>query len=761
MKAEFSNVGLFGERHYSGLYQQQGRMLVDRDWNELCDILRRLGTVAASEAIGTGVPRHDGLLAPRSPGEPVLAMRNSGGLVAAGGLIGEAMPRTPASDPTLYRNQADLPETVRAAADNATQPLLKLPADGRVFYVDIWERPVAAFEVADLIDPALHGADTCVRSQRMAEIKTAAAADLDAAADPCHPAFQTQRIPPRGDAVFDAKLTPASDKGDACDPCADNVTIVRSVDNLLFRLEVHSVGFDAGRRPNRVVLKLSRTNGSRELRLTDLATLADPAGHSYEFFSNETERLLGMPSDDWADEEFLRGVLDPVDASKINKVLSRVREWDGWCELTRAGATWSVASGRYLGRALSDAGVGATVSVAADGLSMGLADIGLLLTLDLAGRNFLTGDFWLALLRNRAPDDQRVKVISPTPLGVEHRYCILGEGGFDGDTFVFKNLGGFDLRRLQHPSLACLDASDIGYQTDCPSGLFDKSHDTVKKALDQICQIRADQVAFALPCKTSVYGHADPATFHTVADALKLLCDVRANEVSFEPDCKYLDTADTVQKALDLLCRQPADTIPFKPDCKFLNDQKVTDVAAALNALCDRGEVKQDLPFIKGVSWKNDQQMTLKDFASGLTVDFSEDMQPALITSDVFVVTFELALDLPQKEVDAPAYSYLLTPQILVGDIETKASATTFTPRKLDPKWIDRLVSEAAQSEPGFAGIRCRLSLSGRAVFAKMGSRPLDGYVPMAPNGKQIDLDFKSPRLGQVSDFDSWFYVVP
>ena len=67
MKAEISHIGLHRERHFTGVYQQQGRMLLDRDWNELCDVLAQLGTAIGSQAIGTGVPRHGGLLSRPSP----------------------------------------------------------------------------------------------------------------------------------------------------------------------------------------------------------------------------------------------------------------------------------------------------------------------------------------------------------------------------------------------------------------------------------------------------------------------------------------------------------------------------------------------------------------------------------------------------------------------------------------------------------------------------------------------------------------------
>ena len=528
MKAELSSVVLQPARHFSGVYQQQGRMLVDRDWNELTDILRHLGTEIGSQAIGTGVPRHGGLIAQSTPPDALLTLRNEGGLVAAAGVIAEVRPRSPRTDVSIYQNQLDLPEQVRASSSSGDSRSQQRSPEGKVLYIDVWERTVTAFESDDLVDPALHGADTCFRTQRMAQIKSAIDKDLDTHADPCLPGFLPERIADKGNAVFDAKLTPAGDAPDPCDPCAEQVTIARSVTNHLFRVEVHSVEFDAERRPIRLLLKWSRDNGARELRLTEFATMGDPAGHSYEYFSDATERLLGMPSDDWVGEAFLRGVLDPADPLQISGVLPRIREWDGWCGLDRNGDNWSITDGRYLATKFD---AGARINIAAapapEGRSPQLGPF--VFPGPRREKIVLAGDYWLAVVRTRAPKeptDKRVRVVSPTPIGVEHRYCILSIAAADGSAIIFKQLSAYDLRRLQHPSLTCLDASDISYATDCPSGLFNAGHDTVKKALDQICRIRADQVAFGKPCDTSVYG-SRPRTNQDRGGCAKLLCTSR------------------------------------------------------------------------------------------------------------------------------------------------------------------------------------------------------------------------------------------
>jgi hypothetical protein len=880
MKAEISNLGLHRERRFTGVYLQQGRMLIDRDWNELCEILRHLGTAVVSEAIGTGVPRHDGLL--DYAAAATLKLRAQGGHVAATGVIGEALPRIPAAKTSLYQNQLDLPDSVRSLSvptqpgkpvakqsvvaaqlvqtptaspakkvsparkskavldvspeldvqpvkppPSVPQPLQSGSLDKKLLYVDIWDRVVTVFETdpalsGDLIDPALHGADSCFRKQRMVQIKAASLDDLAKPGDdPCLTAFLPDRIPPKGDAVFDAGLTQAGEGADPCDPCAEQVTIERSVTNHLFRLEVHSVEYNEKRQPTQLVLKWSQDNGSRELRPADFATMADPKTHSYEFFSDATERLLGMRSDDWVAEEFLRGVLDPVDSEQASGILPRIREWDGWCRLEGGNGAWAVTGGRdaggVIGKGASIAGGTLQIQVAAGGFQFSLA---------LDGHTFLSGDYWLALVRTRAPEKQRVRVISPTPVGIGHHYCILGVATAKDPEVFFDQLSAYDLRRLQHPSLTCLAAIDIAFAKPCTTSIYSqpaadgirnvadalallcnvtaeqigfkpdcnylKGADTVKKALDALCIQPASAIPFTADCK-----YLSDKKTTDVGAALNALCAQPASAIPFTADCKYLSDKKTtdVGAALNALCAQPASAIPFTADCKYLSDKKTTDVGAALNALCgqpasaipfdpvcdyllkqnvkDVGAAlealcrrdsapKAQFPVIKGVNWQNDQPLKLSAFMNGLTVDCSDDINPRVANSDVFIVTWELPYELMSRVPGVDGADDFLTPQIVAGTVEVAAASITFKPRISQinvnmAKFIARI--EKGKYDFGPA-VRCRVRLLGHAIFAAKDGRPLDGFAPKMPADTVISFDFRTPGLGQPSDFDSWFYVV-
>jgi Family of unknown function (DUF6519) len=468
MKAEISHIGYAPTKNYSGVYQQQGRMLVDRDWNEFCKMMLSHLQVLGDQAIGTGSPRHGGLLT------STFGIRDEGGLIAAEGIIA-TISRRAAPTGALYYNQNQLPFGLRIDDVKDGEKLYKTTINKAILYADVWERTVIAIEDIDLLDPALHGADTCFRSQRMAQLKIARKEDLLTGGDPCNPQFQPRRIPTVGNAEFTIALVKAEELADNCDPCSADADIESIIPNELFRLEIHRVEFDAERQPEKIWLKWSDDNGSREL----FATEARPTTFAYEFFSTDTELLLGMPSDDWQSPELLTGVLDPAKPEDTVKILPRIRQWDGWLMLQRDAGVWVFKSGIHGGTPLTD-----NSCKIKDG-SMSLVIGNRKVTLTLEKKSFLTGDYWLALGRSRAVGVDRYRALSQLPIGIEHHYLILGHAELTDATTTLTARTPHDERRLQHPSLTCLDASDIGYDPkDCA---YLAGTTTVEAALGKLC----------------------------------------------------------------------------------------------------------------------------------------------------------------------------------------------------------------------------------------------------------------------------------
>lgn len=529
MKTQISSVSHRPERRYSGVYQQQGRMLLDADANEQMDIVRTLLAGALDDVVADGAPRTGGVvdLAASSPAP-------SFGRAYVDGIGTELTPRAGAdgSNADPYADQADFPQAP------------PVPTGPYVLYLDVWERAVVSLEDELLLDPALHGADTSSRTQTMAQLKWC---PPPAANQP--PACESTALNPQiGSAPLEAALREGGGETgtDACDPCADTLDLEAAVGNYLFRLEVHEVQGDA-QAPGTVVLKWSSENAAEQHRPAQAPTDFDTPDHAYEYYGLEAEKHLGVHlATGFAPQ---RGDL----RAKADGTADYVRRWDGCCALKRDGDAWTLDASANTPNC--DRGValvlngpeGAHGTVRVDDGSAVLELQSLRLTLALHGSAFVAGDYWLVLVRERAAEDQRVRVLSPTPLGIRHHYLTLGrmqDGGLVLDAKA--------RRRLGFPPLSDLEAADVGYDNPgCANGLLAEA-ETVRAALDAICAIGAQHVGYdPAGCASPLLSGA-----HTVKDAIDGLCGLTAEDVPYATECETLQGATSVEQALDLLCRE-------------------------------------------------------------------------------------------------------------------------------------------------------------------------------------------------------------
>ena len=183
MKTEISRDSHQPERRYSGVYQQQGRMLTDADWNELVEILKERLNSALRDVVGNkagsmgGTPRHRALKVVHEAPE---IFKIKPGHIYMDGVAAQI----PGDTTILYEDQPDFPSPPDPTGDH-------------VLYADVWERTVTHLMDERLRDKGLHGADTCTRKQMMAQVKS-----CPAAIDP----EQSDKNPPKGDAGLSLKL---------------------------------------------------------------------------------------------------------------------------------------------------------------------------------------------------------------------------------------------------------------------------------------------------------------------------------------------------------------------------------------------------------------------------------------------------------------------------------------------------------------------------------------------------------------------------
>jgi hypothetical protein len=575
MKTHISTQSHRPEQRYSGVFQQQGRMLLDADANELVDILNGARAHLAADAVGdAGAPR-DGGLVDLAQDPPVVRF----GEAWVGGTRARLLPAplTEATDP--YLQQADF-HAPPARPDGA-----------HVLYLDVWERPVDALEDPVLLDPALHGADTATRTQTMAQLKW-----CPVPAGRVPPACEDPALNPGvGTATIEAELRAGTPGGaaDPCDPCADELDLEVRLENGLFRLEVHDVD-GPPTAPTGLVLKWSGENAAERypVSATPPGFLADD--RVYELYGRRTgDAILHVDEDRHLGVHLAPG-FEPARGRLLTSLPAApdrlfVRRWDGCVHLERAAAgdDWTLATAAPdapnvdRGVALQEAvSIGQAHGAVVLGTTLELNLQELTVRLDLDGKAVVAGDYWLVLVREREREALRARPVRPEPLGPRHAYLTVGRVT-GAESFALDDFDTADRRRFGFPPLSDVQAADVGYGGASCQLL--RGAGTVEQALDALCGLGAQHVAYANP------GCAN----------------------------RLLSDAKTVQAALDAVCRLDARRVPYTGAVQgaavgnvwdaldLLSARGSGDVGDALLALFGRGVVCGLLPTVTATTTRD------------------------------------------------------------------------------------------------------------------------------------------------------------
>lgn len=471
MKTQISRNSFDPLKRYSGVYQQMGRMFTDADWNESSDLIRARLADALTDVIGSGTPGRRGLVKITENPDDTRSYDLVWGYVYVDGIIAQVRPdeaeaqANPDAVAFKYDKQADFP---------VAPPT---PGEDHKLYVDVWERTVTFLEDHDLRDPGLHGADTCTRTQTMARVKW------------CPPAVDPEdaaQNPPIGDALLTLKLSQGSTEPDPCDPCAEELALHDKVGNYLFRVELHDVEYDAGGAPKKVEIKWSRENGAEQYPVGD-----NPPGFVsddwvYESFSGTDQ--------DFASEKHLgkhlatgfipeRGKITRLYPDAPPAVHAFVRRWDGHCVLKKSGSNWILEGGSDRADDLSKDSAASAHGHVKEGAIVTIKLDAIDLTIKLADRPLLAGDFWLATVRQSVDVVGKVILSEAQPRGILHHYMTLGPVA--GGTFTADS--GAHCRRFDFPPLTDLRADDVCYEN---SACHMPEVVTVQDAIDHLCQER-------------------------------------------------------------------------------------------------------------------------------------------------------------------------------------------------------------------------------------------------------------------------------
>lgn len=271
MKGDFSQLRFRPRDQYSAVRSQQGRVVLDSDWNEQVDIQQYRERLALRDLIGkSGAPISGGGFDISLSGTaPAQEIRIGAGRMYLGGLLVQNMPADDA-DYVEFEDQPYLPEA--AAPDPQTAGTTYY-----LVYLDAWERHITVLEDPDLVEPALGGPDTTTRTEvvwqvRMMETTSAATGATTPADYEALVAGSTAKLEVRV-ASPDGAVEPGLGSTDGG---------YRGLENQLYRVEIHAGGSE-------VTWKWSRENASVAARVLD-KTGADEGGTQWFLTVSSTGR---------------------------------------------------------------------------------------------------------------------------------------------------------------------------------------------------------------------------------------------------------------------------------------------------------------------------------------------------------------------------------------------------------------------------------------------------------------------------------------
>ena len=229
----------------SGILQQQGRVMLDQDWNELVEIIDRRWRAETVDIIGEAVVPRD---TPHAFEIQVTASNDltiGPGRIYVDGLLAENHGSAPQFDPVLEETPGTQPIAFGA------QPYIANPwpfsavnpfavptgAGPHLVYLDVWKREVTYLEAPDLVDKAV-GVDTTTRLQTAWQVKVLPNIPAGSTCASQLSDWAAIIAPSAGQLTTAAAGVPQS-----TDPCTIPPNAgYRGTENRTYRVEVHTGG---------------------------------------------------------------------------------------------------------------------------------------------------------------------------------------------------------------------------------------------------------------------------------------------------------------------------------------------------------------------------------------------------------------------------------------------------------------------------------------------------------------------------------------
>lgn len=263
MQGDFSRLTFRPERDYRSVLLQQGRVLLDADWNEQAELTAYRDDVRTHDLLGEhgGFAGQAGFAVVDADGRPPAGARwQDLGLTAGPYYVqGVRCVARGSGDHIPLAAQPYLP-----GADPAEPQ-----GDGaQLLYLDVWTRQVTADEDPVLREPALGGPDTTTRAQTVWQVRV-------------RPVGTPAEVVGSAANTMVAALAPAVDAAAGTSSAAGGYTLL---DNQLYRVQIHAPT------PERPMFLWSRENGSVVAGLDELVPAAGSPDHDAELVVDRVGR---------------------------------------------------------------------------------------------------------------------------------------------------------------------------------------------------------------------------------------------------------------------------------------------------------------------------------------------------------------------------------------------------------------------------------------------------------------------------------------
>ena len=473
MNGDFSRFTFDPTKQYVGTLMQQGRVMVDADWNEQQAINRYQRESAVAEMIGpSGVPKvGGGFEIGLTAGGADLSI--SPGRIFIDGILCE----TPTAHPVKFTDQPYL----KLKAGNLEGFEMPTQSGRYLVFLDVWMHHVTANEDSEIRETALGGVDTTTRVQCVWQVKlTSQPVAPGSACGQFGPDWTPAGAAASG--TMSARTIPGAAPNTPC--ILPSLAGYRGLENQLYRIEVHRSGTrDDPNTP--ATIKWSRDNGS-------VATPVTVSGQVLTAEDLGKDSVLGFAEEQWIeiadrrmDLTHQRGHLIQIEAIDRSKR-----------EITIKAATPvpSVDPGAYVVIRRWDNPVPLATE---NGISMQTGPMvvegGIEVTFE-AG-NYRSGDFWLIPARTAIsnetgsiewPQDPPGQPVSKAPDGIKHHYGTLALVDFDSNSQQFTLVTDGDCRP-KFPALTSISAQDVSFENNL-CALPDTA--TVQDAIDHLCRRR-------------------------------------------------------------------------------------------------------------------------------------------------------------------------------------------------------------------------------------------------------------------------------